>query len=614
MSSKARFWAARLSVAMYLAAALLLVRADGSRALTFTVTTTADSGPGSLRQAISDANQNPGADTIEFEIPSPPATFTILLQGQLPDITSPVTIDATTQTGYVDRPVVEVRGPVPASPGLVLAGGSTPSVVRGLALTQFSIAIVLSADGNAVAQSWIGLGTDGAPRANVTGIQVNGSANTVGPGNVISANSSAGISIAGSDNIVIGNRIGTDPSGAAAAGNLDAGVVLDGGAARNRIGGTVALDRNVISGNAIDGIRASGATGTTILGNYVGTDVTGGKAVGNTTGIRLQNSPATIGGTAPGAGNVVSGNTGPATGISVTSSSGTVIQGNFIGTDASGAAALGNAGAGISLDSGRIYLIADNVIAGNGGATGPATGIEAVFLNDLTIQGNRIGIGATGAALANGTGIFLGDTVDVRIGGTALGQGNIISGNQGPGVDLPCFELPDGPIRTTIQGNLIGTDPAGTAGVPNLEGITVGCGVDTLVGGTVAGAGNVIAFNTGDGVPVAGGTGTSVRQNSIHDNGGLGIDLNDDGPSANDPGDPDAGANLTQNFPVLSSAVGTGGVATITGTLDAQPGTYVVEFYGNPTGPDAEGQTYLGSIGVTVVSGPTSFSAPGIPL
>ncbi len=105
-----------------------------------------------------------------------------------------------------------------------------------------------------------------------------------------------------------------------------------------------------------------------------------------------------------------------------------------------------------------------------------------------------------------------------------------------------------------------------------------------------------------------------VRQNSIHDNGEIGIDLNADGPSPNDPGDPDEFANLTQNFPVLTTAVATGGVATITGTLDTQPGTYVVDFYGNPTGPDAEGQTYLGSITVNVASGPTSFSAPNIPL
>ena len=508
MSSRTRFWAARVAVAVYLAATFLLVGADGTRAVTYTVTTFNDSGPGSLRQAIDLANQSAGADTITFDIQPPPPTIppsdptlVILLLTQLPDITDQVTIDATTQSGYAGQPVVEIRGPVapdqsqqlqPTMPGLVLAGASTGSVVRGLSLTRFTVGVVMSSSGNSVERNWIGVGVNGGAGPNVTGIQVNGSGNTVGPGNVISAN--------------------------------------------------------------------------------------------------------------------------------------------------------------------------DQV------------GIEAFFLSNLTIQGNRIGTTAAGdLALPNGTGISLFDTAVTQIGGPGLGQGNVISGNAGSGVALPCFEFPGGSGDTTIQGNYIGTNAAGTAAMPNLNGITVDCGTGTLVGGPAPAAGNiisgnnghgifdqgtdeviqgnrigvdangnalgnagsgvyvgsslpevggdapeegnVIAFNGGAGVAIAVGTGNPIRLNSIHDNGGLGIDLNDDGPSPNDPGDGDLGANLTQNFPVLTSAVGTGGVATIiTGTLDTQPGTYAVDFYGNPTGPDAEGQTYLGSVTVPVVSGPATFSAPGIPL
>lgn len=270
-------------------------------------------------------------------------------------------------------------------PGLVLAAGSTPSVVRGLSLTRFSVAVLLSADGNAVDQSWIGVSVNSDAGANVTGIQVNGNGNTVGRGNVISANEAAGVEINGSDNVVVGNLIGLAPGGTFRLGNFSAGISLQEGGARNRIGGTVALDLNVISGNVFDGIRAQSATATTILGNYIGTDVTGRVGVGNTTGIRLENSPSTVGGTTAGAGNVVSGNIGLDTGISVVDSSGTVIQNNFIGTDVRGTVALGNDAAGVSLERGRDYLVAGNAHLGHGrlvvGEGGPeivpARGIQA---------------------------------------------------------------------------------------------------------------------------------------------------------------------------------------------------------------------------------------------
>ncbi|MGI8983253.1 MAG: FGLLP motif-containing membrane protein [Acidimicrobiales bacterium] len=685
-----------MTVAIAMAAALLVAGAEGSRAVVYLVTNTNDADEGSLRAAILAANASPGVDTIRFDISVPPDTggvpdliATIVLATPLPPITDPVILDGTSQAGYSDRPLIEIRGArefgdfgvQPVGPGLVLAAGSGGSTVRGLSLTHFTAAVVLSGDGNAVEDSWIGLGADGASRPNVTGVQVDGNFNTVGRGNVISTNEVAGVSITGDDNVVVGNIVGLDPTGTVAAGNLDVGVLLGGGAARTRIGGTDPLDRNVISGNDSDGIRASGAVATVIVGNYVGPDAAGAGEVGNGRGILLDNSPATIGGTAPGSGNVVSGNTGFGPGIAVRFSDGTVIQGNFIGTDAAGTQVLGNAEAGLSLFGGGDYLVVDNVIAGNQSTVftegGPRTslhpGIRASFVSDLTIQGNRIGLGATGGILANRDGIQLSDSSGIVVGGTGAGEGNVISGNGASGIALVCSDSGGRPDGTTIQGNLIGTDETGTLGAPNeLNGITVECGADTLIGGSVAGAGNVIAangghgvfdagtgdfilgnrigvdasgsplgnmgsgvfitsnfpevggntpeagniiaFNVGAGVTVADGVGNPIRLNSIHDNGGLGIDLNDDGPSPNDPGDEDGLANLTQNFPVLSSVIGSGSVATISGALDTLPGSYFVDFYGNPAAAGAEGETYLGSITVEVVSEPASFSAPGIPV
>ncbi|HJV08808.1 MAG TPA: right-handed parallel beta-helix repeat-containing protein, partial [Acidimicrobiales bacterium] len=676
-----------MAVASYLAAALVLVGAGHSRAVTYVVTSTADSGDGSLRQAIVDVNAGL-IDRIEFQIATGATSVPIVLASPLDAIVRPVTIDATTQSAYpsVNRPVIEVRGPLaviggveqPSVPGLIFDDGSSGSLVRGLSLTQFAPAVVAASTGVRIQENWIGLGTDIRPRPNITGVFVNGSVNTVGPGNLISYNEEEGVRLSGDDNIVIGNQIGTDPSGAFEGGNA-VGIRVGEGANRNTIGGTGAGERNVISGNVFEGVRVEFASGTVIIGNYIGTNALGTARIGNTTGIALFNSPSTIGGTAPGAGNVVSGNVGPDTGISVDGSDGTAIQGNFIGTNAAGSAVLGNDGGGISLASGSNYQITGNLISGNGSFEGdsdlvfvPDPGIEAADVTDLTIQGNRIGTNAAGDnALPNSDGIALSQTARVRIGGTGAGEGNLISGNALSAVHLDCGA--SSPEDTTIQGNLIGTDASGTAAVPNEgDGVEVSCGEDTLVGGTDPGAGNVIsgnlghgvfdqgtddviqanrigvgvtggalpnggsgvyldssgpqvggdepeagniiAFNLGDGVSVLAGTGNPVRLNSIHDNAELGIDLNDDGIlNGNDPGDPDLGANLTQNYPVLTSAAATGGVATITGVLDTQAGTYAVDFYGNTPG-DVEGETYLGTVTVVVDAAPASFTAPNIPV
>src|SRR5262249_36614004 len=132
------------------------------------------------------------------------------------------------------------------------------------------------------------------------------------------------------------------------------GVILEGGATGNTIGGTAAGMGNVISGNTGDGVQLNGTTttGNLVQGNFIGTDVTGEAPIGNTgAGVDVINPPAnTIGGPVGGARNVLSAN---AEGVLITGSSttGILVAGNLIGTDANGATALGNLTAGVVISA-----------------------------------------------------------------------------------------------------------------------------------------------------------------------------------------------------------------------------------------------------------------------
>jgi titin len=228
------------------------------------------------------------------------------------------------------------------------------------------------------------------------------------------------------------------------------------------------------------------------------------------------------------------------------------------------------------------------------------------------IQGNLIGTNAAGtAAMENTTGIAIDGQPDTIIGGTVPGTRNMVSGN-GAGIVV------GNATGTVIQGNLVGADAAGTSGIPNLEaGISLIGSSQTLVGGTVAGARNVVAFNAGllsgtDGVVMDGGTGNSVLGNSIFANSGLGIDLGDDGVTPNDAGDIDAGTNDLQNFPAITSAKSNGSVTHVKGTVSGRLSTkVVVEFFSNPScdpSNHGEGKRFLGRRTIsTGASGTGSF-------
>jgi CSLREA domain-containing protein len=232
--------------------------------------------------------------------------------------------------------------------------------------------------------------------------------------------------------------------------------------------------------------------------------------------------------------------------------------------------------------------------------------------SNVIIEGNFIGTdaGGTNDQGNNQDGIRI-SGANNRVGGTLPAARNLISGNNSDGIEI----RGSGATGNLVQGNLIGTTASGLSGLANSgNGIQIlNSASNNTIGGTAAGAGNVIAFNGADGVFVSSGTGNRIQRNSIFSNGELGIDLGANGVTSNDPGDPDSGANRLQNFPVLQSIVVSGSNTTILGSIDSATGnsTYpiTIEFFSNsscdPSG-HGEGETFLGAISV---SGPGSFIA-----
>ncbi len=368
----------------------------------------------------------------------------------LPAITAPMVIDGTTQPGFSGTPLIEIDGANAGTytVGLTITAGNT--TIKGLVINRFGL----------------------------SAIQIS----------------------SGGGDVIQGNYIGTDTTGTLAEPNgwgqtlaVNDAVVIS--SSNNLIGGTTAAARNVISGNDIDGVLIFGGSNNQVLGNDIGTDVSGTHNLGNAyTGIRIEGSNNTIGGTVSGAGNVVSGN--KQYGVFVTNGSpGNVIQGNKIGTDVSGKVAIGNVGYGV--------LLATSVY------------------NDM-------------------------------------------------------------------------------------------------VGGTVAGAGNVVAYNGSTGVfigqPDQGlplpGTGNGVLGNEIFANGDLGIALAassgpPSGPLPNHSGSA-SGPNNLQNYPVLASAVTGPNGTVVQGTLNSTASTtFRIEFFSNTAADPSgygEGQDYLGYISATTDS------------
>ncbi len=662
--------AAGLLLAALVALAALAISPAYAAPMTYTVDSTADTNltacvdatadDCTLRGAINASNANTGADTIKFDIPGA-GVHTITPGSSLPAITDRVTIDGYTQgdsTTTTDDDATENTQSVgndaalkielngSAAPitgafgqaGLTIFASGGGSTVRGLVINRFADprfvgipGIILLSGDNVIEGNFIGTdptGTVDQGNGTIGVAVVTGARNRIGGAapaarNVISGNGTTGAGNPGysvfvgssndqlpgpTDTEILGNYIGTNAAGTAALPNSDTGIVAPEGVG-TKIGNdedddddedAVVDARNVISGHPGSGILAVATErpdvtddqySMEIQGNYIGTDATGAAALGNSDGVTVSadfmpRADVSIGGTAPGAGNVISGNRN--FGLQVFSVRKMDVQGNLVGTDASGTSDLGN---------------------GAGGLYFP---INANAPSDYAIT-----IG--------------GDTPEAR---------NVISGNGGDGVNVG--GQTNGFVH--LRRNLIGTQIDGESPLGN-EGDGVELSRPATVGGANSSFGNTIAHNGGDGVLVRqfdqpGATsGMGILGNSIFSNAGLGIDLHDtfvppcpeeedeecpqpepnaanDGVTPNDAGDPDAGPNDVQNFPVITSATTSGTATTISGTLNSTAGTtFRLEFFANESCNAAapndfgEGRTFIGSAPVTTNanSGNASF-------
>jgi Ca2+-binding RTX toxin-like protein len=414
----------------------------------FTVTNTNDSGTGSLRQAILDANANSGADTIQFAI-AVSGVQTISPTSPLPTVDGQVVIDGTTEGGFVATPLIEISG--------AAAGGGA----NGLTL-----------DGNASGSSVKAL--------------------------VINAFSNDGILLQGTSIKILGCYVGTNAAGTAAQGNGNNGIEITGSA--DEIGDGTAAGLNVISGNSQSGIVISGSDNV-INNNFIGSDVNGVSAIPNGPGGFNQAGIFVTGSTNLITANLISGNHADA-GVLLQGAGGgsNVVSLNFIGTTAIGTQALGNSNNGIDVQSSG-NLIQANVIGANGnvGITFQTPNIPNAVTGN-TVTGNKIGVGLDGSTvLGNKFGVdMFSDTGGQTIGGTTAATRNIISGNTVDGVDVLT-------PNNLIAGNYIGTDATGTVSKPNTNNGIFLTAAGNTIGGNTAGAGNLISANGGDGVLLTGG-------------------------------------------------------------------------------------------------------------
>jgi len=506
----------------------------------------------SLREAINAANANPGADSITFNIPGPGPNV-IMLRDMLTISDDQTYIDGSSQPGYSGSPIIVLDGGNTVCRGLWIA--SNDNGVAGLSFVNFKCPILSAA------------------------IHIWGGALGGGEGNLIKD-----------------NYIGVDASGAPAGNNC--GVMIWDG--ENIVRG------NVISGN-LWGIMAY-STSQIIEGNRIGTGPSGmmtSPGYMNSIGILLgAGSDGTrIGGADPSEMNLISGN---GTGIEIESEENKVL-GNFIGTNLAGDAALPNL-TGISVQGDENQIGGRNPGEGNLISGNQGDGL-LLLSNWNEVFGNRIGTERIGVSrVQNSVGINVFGENNV-IGGSAPGEGNLISGN------VTGIWFMSSGVKNRVIGNKIGTSKDGSSPLGNETGIVILWGAhNNVVGGLNPNEGNLIAFNTYEGIQIGwnsnensvqgntihtNGNGiyvysvaarNSISRNSIYGNAGLGIDLEPLGVTPNDPGDLDLGANDLLNFPEFTSVDPTG----VSGTAC---GGCIVELFISDQDPsgNGEGQTYIGS-------------------
>ncbi len=341
-----------------------------AHAADYSVTTTADSGAGSLRQAITDANANPGADTISFNIAGS-GVHTITLASALPNITDEVIIDGTTQTGASCGTLVPASLPANSNtPHTLLieinAGGasginalnfndgSNNSIVRGLVMNGANNSAsglrISSTVGSMVVEcNYFGTNTAGDTVIANSGSDIdafgNSTANTI-QNNLISGSDQFGIRIA--SGTIQNNLIGTDASGKYPLANSTGGIFG---------GSNININNNIVAANSSNGVYVEYANLVTILGNYIGTNIAGSPLANDGEGIRMYGvNNFSIGDTANNERNLISSNTGDGIHIYSDCNSGisfeSTIYNNFIGTNNNGLvqSGYGNGAAGIEVN------------------------------------------------------------------------------------------------------------------------------------------------------------------------------------------------------------------------------------------------------------------------
>lgn len=623
---------------LLLCLSIVFWQATGLYAETYIVTNTNDTGAGSLREAITSANTAAGADNITFTIPANDPRHVYYLDDGVPGqvsrfdqsgnsrlattmeandanipTTGPLAIDPDWAHSWYS---VQVSSALPAiAEAAVIDGYSQPGAVPNSNPISMNFNSVLKIELTAVTGN------------EFDGLQITGGASTVsgmaihGFGFFIAAD---GIELASAGNTVEGNHIGADVSGLSGLGNEGNDVFVN-NAPNNLIGGTSTAARNLIVGSR-SGVRISGAnaTGNVVQGSLIRNQTNGSGVV-----IADGASQNTVGGTIPAARNVISQSQIGVL-ISGVNSAGiphdNFVQGNFIGTDITGTVWLPNN------DGVLISNSPNNVVGGltDTPGTGPGnviiSALYSVFIasDESTgnrVEGNLIGTNATGTAVPDPwgqyyTGVYVGGGGGNIVGGPNPQARNVISGTRTRG---GVVLQDDGSL---VQNNFIGTDITGTADLGNTGGGIHVQGSNNTI------RDNIIAFTKllieeggepfGSAVIVMGGTGNAILSNSIFANALLGIELQNgavpDGlPVPNDAGDDDSGPNNLQNLPVITSVTTTGGVTTITGTLNSTANTtYRIEFFANnavdPTGY-GEGQNFAGSTNVTTdANGNASFN------
>ncbi|MCE3226984.1 MAG: hypothetical protein K0S32_1535 [Bacteroidetes bacterium] len=518
-------------------------------AATFTVINTLDSGAGSLRQAILDANANAGNDMIIFNLGAG-GPFTINLLTALPSLTdnTGVTIDGWNNSGNNGTPntvpVFSTSASTPLNPTykIILGNGanvptgfvisSTNNLIRGFVMQNFGdgtpdwndIAITISAKSNTILGCYIGMDQTGTTKGTRTcyGMWITGGNNIIGDGTVAGVNLISGTmgsgtkimltSTSATANIIRGNIIGLQSDGTSLVSGAGSayGIYMQNSAGSNTIGGIQSGEGNLISGNYQHGALIY-TSNNVIQGNYIGCAGSGLSAITSnpqSNGISMYSGNSNIvGGSSSAARNLISGNSN--VGIDCWAAS-NQIKGNFIGVNKIGNASFGGQGSGISISNGGNNFIGGltvgegNLISGHAGfgillASYTAAIGTSVLQNTIGPQLNGINTLTAGTQSAPLTILSSNNNI---IGGVAgVNSRNIISANSS-GMTISNSN------GTIVKGNYFGIAADGInriVGSSQLRGISLQSGsANTIIGGTTAAEANVLSGNSNSGIQTNG--------------------------------------------------------------------------------------------------------------